>query len=381
MGNVTKRRLLFLMPSLAGGGAERTLINLFKAIDYTRYEVHLVVVAKYGPYVKQVPQEVQTTYLFNSNLVVRILALLQKKTGWEWLFKQRIQRKLGKQTFDVGISFLDSNFTNLLFFVEGIKRRFTWVHSSYKSYRNFARFYENKAYREKLIKERYSRLDGICFVSHDALEEFKEVFGEYDDMRVVYNLIDSNGVLEKACVEKADKVDTRFQFVALGSLLPVKGFDRLIRAAKILKDQGEEFLVTIAGRGPEEDQLKKLVDENQLNNYISFAGFLSNPYSLLKSADAFVMSSVSEALPTVLCEAMILGKPTVVTNCSGCRELVEQGKYGLMAEQDDADLASKMSQYITNPELLEHFHKQSLERANIFNDQAMLAEYYDVFER
>jgi len=90
------------------------------------------------------------------------------------------------------------------------------------------------------------------------------------------------------------------------------------------------------------------------------------------------MSSVSEALPTVLCEAMILGKPTLVTNCSGCRELVDHGIFGIMAEQDDNDLAEKMIQYLSIPEFIDYYHKKSLERALLFDDSQILAEYYRI---
>jgi glycosyltransferase involved in cell wall biosynthesis len=99
----------------------------------------------------------------------------------------------------------------------------------------------------------------------------------------------------------------------------------------------------------------------------------------MKNSDVFVMSSVSEALPTVLCEAMILGVPSLVTNCSGCRGLVDHGEYGLISEQNDHDLATKMIRYMENPELLDYYSKQSLERAKLFEDERILKSYYNIF--
>jgi glycosyltransferase involved in cell wall biosynthesis len=123
-----------------------------------------------------------------------------------------------------------------------------------------------------------------------------------------------------------------------------------------------------------------MIHDLGLKNEIILHGFLSNPYPMMKNSDVFVMSSESEALPTVLCEAMILGLPSLVTNCSGCRGLVDGGEYGMMAEMDDHDLAEKMIQYIENPELLEHYHKKSLERAELFDDERILQAYYDIFD-
>lgn len=368
-----KQKILFLMPSLAGGGAERTLINLLHKLDYTLFEVDLVLVLKDGVYLKDVPDEVNSIYLFQNKLLVRILAWLQKKTGFNYLLRNRTENKI-QDHYNLGISFLDGNFTELLFFIKGIEKRYTWVHSSPKSNQNFAKFYKNENYVQKLKKERYGKLDGIFFVSNDAKKEFIEVFGEYSKMEVIYNFIDSKSVLKKSELQIDSHLEC-FQFIALGSLLPVKGFDRLIKASHIVKEQGFNFKVTILGSGPEKKNLELLVKKYGLNANIDFVGFVENPYPLLKSADVFIMSSVSEALPTVLCEAMILGKATLVTNCSGCREIVENGKYGLMAEQNEESLAENMIKYLTDPNLIDHYEKQSKERAKLFNDELILETY------
>lgn len=368
-----KQKILFLIPSLTGGGAERTLINLLQKLDYTKFEVDLVVVLKDGIYLENVPTAVNCIFLFNSSFLVRTLAWLQKKIDFNYILKKRTENKITGQ-YDLGISFLDGNFTDLLFLIKGLKKRFTWVHSSYQSNQNFARFYENTNYVQKLKKERYGRLNGIYFVSNDAKEEFIEVFGEYPKMEVIYNFIDTKSVLKKSVSETYSKNDV-FEFIALGSLLKVKGFDRLIRASKIVKEKGFDFKISILGSGPEKNNLESLVKENNLINTIDFLGFVSNPYPLFKNAAVFIMSSVSEALPTVLCEAMILGKATLVTNCSGCREIVGNGIYGLMAEQSDQSLAENMIKYISNANLIEHYELQSLERAKLFDDRLILEAY------
>ncbi|MCW2120283.1 glycosyltransferase [Flavobacterium sp. 7A] len=374
-----KHKLLFLIPSLTGGGAERTLINLLQKLDYSKFEVDLVVVLKDGIYLENVPNEVKCIFLFHNKMLVRILAWMQKKIGFNYLLKKTTQNKIRGQ-YDLGISFLDGNFTDLLFFMKGLKKRFTWVHSSYQTNRNFARFYENTKYVQKLKEERYGRLDGIYFVSNDAKEEFIEVFGEYPKMEVIYNFIDTKSVLKKAELETYPKSNL-FEFVALGSLLTVKGFDRLIRASKIVKEKGFNFKVSILGSGAEKNNLESLVKEINLKENIDFLGFISNPYPLLKNADVFIMSSVSEALPTVLCEAMILGKATLVTNCSGCREIVANGHFGLMAEQSDQSLAENMIKYVSDPNLVIHYELQSLKRSELFDDKLVLAAYNEILSQ
>ncbi len=372
-----KRKILFLIPSLAGGGAERTLINLLKRVDLSLYDIDLVTVLKKGPYLDQIPEGIKLIYLFKNVFFVRVLAFLQKNIGFVALFKM-VMRKKVQDAYDVSICYLDSNFTDLLFLIDNPGKCYTWVHSSYKSYDNFYKFYKHEGYRNKLIKNRYSRLDGIFFVSDDARQEFIEVFGRFPKMEVVYNMIDKDMVLRKA-MEPVSFNDSTFSFVAVGSLFPVKGFDRLIRSAKLLKDRGHVFQVHILGKGMEENNLKGLVNQFLLQDVVIFHGFSSNPYPIMKAADAFVMSSVSEALPTVLCEAMILGKPVIVTNCSGCRELVDHEKYGLMAEQDDTSLAGKMEQFILDEALLKNYARQSVGRSSVFETEKVIQKYYDIF--
>jgi glycosyltransferase involved in cell wall biosynthesis len=282
--------------------------------------------------------------------------------------------------YDVGISFIDSNFTDLLFFKENLKRRVAIIHSSYLTHDNYERFYRHAHIRNKLNSKRYSNLDGIYFVSYESKDEFLQLFDEQPNMGVIPNLIDKEAILTKSNIKSNHKQFEAFTFCAVGSLIPVKGFDRLIRAAKIVSDRGHQFKIQIAGTGPEEQSLKNLVDSLGLNKCIIFSGFLKNPYPFMKNSDAFIMSSVSEALPTVLCEAMILGLPCIVTNCSGCRGLVNSGEYGLMAEQDDEDLANKMTSFIKDPVLLQEFSKQALKRSEIFDDENVLRKYYAIFD-
>ena len=374
----SKRRLLFLMPSLRGGGAERTLINLLHKIDPARYHVDLIVVSKKGPYVEQVPEYVNISYLYQNDYIARILMYLHSKFRLMWFFEKKM-KKIEKK-YDMGISFLDCYVTDLLFMTEKIEKRIAFIHSSYRTHENYERFYSKEKLNRRLRAERYSRLDAIYFVSEDSMKEFIDVMGVYPEMGVVYNLIDREAVIRKSEEPFELLENETFAFSAVGSLMEVKGFDRLIRAAAIVKDKGYSFTIHLAGTGAEEEKLRALICELGLEEEVYLYGFLPNPYPLMKQSDVFVMSSKSEALPTVLCEAMMLGVPTLVTDCSGCRGIVDHGEFGLMAEQDDHDYAGKMMRYMDEPELLVQYREKSLERAEIFDDEKVLNRYYNIFD-
>lgn len=370
-------KLLFVIPSLVGGGAENALIKLLKAMDYKRYRVTLLVVCYRGVYIDQVPANIELKYLFKRDLLVRGLAYLQKKWGWSWPLRWAFRRTM-PDDFDTAVSFLDSNFTDLLFLLRPSTKKITWVHSSYVSNQNFNRFYSNNSYRQRVIEQRYRLLDTLVFVSNDAKQEFIEVMGVFPDMRVLYNLFDEDEIRRKAMLPIPVGASTDFTFVAVGSLLPVKGYDLLIAAAKIAIQQGYRFRVEIVGKGPEEEVLKREIQTLGLEEVVVFRGYQKNPFAYIQSGDVFVMTSVSEALPSVLCEALILGKPVLITDTPGCREVIEWGKYGMMTERNREAFAYQMMACIDDPSLVEQFRNLSVERGKGFSKAATLEAYQAV---
>lgn len=371
---------MFLLPSLSGGGAERTLINILKNFDYSKFIVHLVIVDYRGVYKNKINKNVKVIPLFKRfYLLIKLSNYLQKKLNFNFFLEYYFKKKTDKY-YDTAISFLDSNFTDLLFSIPNVKKRITWVHSSYKTNNNFYKFYKNKEYRDRLVKDRYSKLDSIVFVSRDSKKEFIELFGQYKRMPVIYNFLNEKEIPRVSIVNKPKKAQNQIKFIALGSLYPVKGYDLLISATEIVEKKYKNFKIEIYGKGFLEYELKNLIKKKNLQKFIKFKGFTTNPYSELIKTDVFIMTSRSEAMPLSLCEAMVMGKPVLVTNASGCREVVDYGKYGLMAETNAKSIAEKMELYICDQNLLNKYSNLSIERGKIFSDDKILNEIYSEIE-
>jgi glycosyltransferase involved in cell wall biosynthesis len=92
------------------------------------------------------------------------------------------------------------------------------------------------------------------------------------------------------------------------------------------------------------------------------------------------MTSVSEAMPMALCEAMILGKPTLVTNCSGCREVVGYGEFGMMVNQTPEAIAEGMKLYITKETLKVKYAEKALDRANDFKKSEIINKIKNIIQ-
>jgi glycosyltransferase involved in cell wall biosynthesis len=147
-----------------------------------------------------------------------------------------------------------------------------------------------------------------------------------------------------------------------------KDFPTLIEAFRLLRDKAMARLI-ILGEGEERGQLEALIMASGLSADVDLHGFVENPYAYLSRADAFVLSSRWEGLPTVLIEALACGCPVVATDCpSGPREILEGGLYGtLVPVGDAAALCAAMYQVLkTRPAkqlLREHAMNYSVDRA------------------
>jgi glycosyltransferase involved in cell wall biosynthesis len=373
-------KVLFLIHSLEEGGAERVLTNMLKMFDFTRFEVHLCVVENRGIYFKEVPQQVKVIRLFNHILFSRLLIKLHVKFNLN-LYLRLVVNAQVREHYDVGISFLDSAYTDFLFFLgKKIKRKITWVHSSYKTYSNFGRFYKG-AYKKRITRHRYGKLDDIVFVSNDSRREFEEIFGRMRSTHVILNLLNIEEIHTRSDMELDVSFDSKVtNIVAVGVLLPVKGYDKLIQAAMLLKEENLKFKIRILGNGYLEESLHALIRDLGLEDEVELCGFRFNPYPYMKESDVFVMTSISEGWPTALCEALVLELPVVVTDCSGCRELVANGEYGIMVQQSAVAIAEGLKQLIEKPEKLQYYQKRSAVRKLIFDDEVILQQVYDLIE-
>lgn len=377
---MVRKRVLFIIPSLEEGGAERVLVNLLGKLDYNRYEVDLCVVENRGIFLNQIPQQVKLVTIFNSSLFCKILVNLHIRFNINRLYKWIVNSRI-PGNYHIGISFLDSSFTDILFFLDDkISKRIAWVHSSYQTYNNFGKFYKGP-YKDRLVQKRYGKLDHIIFVSNDSMQEFEEIFVIKTPKSVIYNVLDTKKIYKLADYPINEEFDENLiNIIAMGVLLPVKGYDLLIKAASLLKKDGLKFKIRILGNGFLEQELLLLIKNLELEDVIELKGFHINPYPFLKQSDVFVMTSLSEGLPTALGEAMILGLPVVVTDCSGCRELVDEGQYGVMADKTAEGIYSGLKTLINNSELRSFYGRKSRERAEIFDDEVILEKVYSIID-
>ena len=161
-----------------------------------------------------------------------------------------------------------------------------------------------------------------------------------------------NAVVDEQVIAKSltntDEFESSEYFCAVGRLVEQKGFDMLIQAYAQARQANNNLpKLIIVGIGDLLDELTHLAESLNIKEYVQFYGFTENPYYIIRNAQAFILSSRHEGMPTALVEAMYLNTPVIAFDCpTGPSELIENGINGFLVETNNVDkLADAISHY------------------------------------
>lgn len=169
----------------------------------------------------------------------------------------------------------------------------------------------------------------------------------------------------------------------LGRLDPAKGFAWLIEALAILRSEHPLALVAIAGAGPLREELAAQAAAAGVADRVVFLGFQSDVTLVLDACDVFVLSSLSEALPFALLEAMAHELPAVGTTVGGVPEVIIPGETGfLAAPRDPTSLAAAIRPLLLSAELRERMGRAARERVfKHFHEADMVRKTIEVYHQ
>ena len=207
----------------------------------------------------------------------------------------------------------------------------------------------NKSYLTGLVVSQWSIVDR-------PWEKRKNEFRKQIENKIVVNY---HGIDLKKFARPSSMVHrpSSFRILSVGSLLECKGFEYLIEACRILKEQGVEFECTIAGGGRLEQSLKSQVSRIKLEDKVKFTGYITQDklIPIYKQADVFVLAMVPEihwGIPNVLLEAGASSVPIVCTMLPSIPELVQDGETGfIIPAKDPAAIAVIIEKLYRDPEL------------------------------
>ncbi|MDO4465984.1 MAG: glycosyltransferase [Bacillota bacterium] len=363
-----KKKVLFVIPTLRMGGAEKSLVSLLKSLDSDKYEVDLFLFEKGGILQKDVPSWVHIleedrktramilelrTYFKDllkschfgaalARLSITVLPKLTKKKVFSW---NRIKKYIAplEKEYDVAIGYLEG--VTDFFVMDKViaKKKIGWIHID---------FTEHNVFPEEI--EYYQKFDYLATISQICLDAFlKKIPQVKDKMCVIENITLAEDVIQKSLEDVTDNWDeNRVHLVSVGRLEYQKGMDIGAQSAKVLKEKGIPFCWHVYGQGSMKEEIEQYIQANHLEDCFILEGLRSNPYPYMKKADILVQPSRWEGKSIVLDEAKILGKAIVVTDYPSVNDQIQDGITGKIVAIDPVLIADGIECLIQNQQLI-----------------------------
>lgn len=349
-----KKKIAFYIESMIVGGAEKVLIDLVNNLNPNQFDIWVIAIFKKSVYTNY---EFQFSEQFNTN--INYIFLIDNSKQWKYtafnfLFnkvnKKWIYSFLVKEKFDVEIAFYEGLPTMFVSHSSQKSKKIAWLHTlQNRLYQNFSR-----TELQKKIDD-YSRFNKIIGVSESVCDSFVNFFPKLQAV-CCYNPINEKKIVEQSYSEELKSINKNIlSFVAVGRLIEIKGFERLINIFYKIKKLGYHFELNIIGDGELKSALQEKIDSFQLHNEVRLLGFKSNPYPYIKHADVLVCSSFQEGFGMVLVEALTLNVPVISTDCGGMNEIIDSGNNGIICENSEEKLFETILKICQNPSLLEEF--------------------------
>lgn len=364
---MTKRQVLFILPSYNIGGTTVSTRNLISVLDPNKYDVKVWAINPNGLLnwmYDDVPQ-------LKTCFVAQALALdgWRKERNWPRrfaaavvrfvanhstrfrlsLYRHSIKKCIGIQVFDTIVA-CEEGFTTAFVSHISCNNRVAWVRCDYK------RYYETRHERKELFYEQYNHI--VC-VAEQTRKNFVEIYPNLIDRTVcIYNPQDSKLILSQADI---DDHDVRFRkettvIVSMGRLSKVKRFCEIPSIARKLVERGVNFVWYIIGDGEERFAIADAIEQQAVGNRVIMLGAKSNPHFYIKRADLYVCLSSSEACPRVINEAKILGTPVISTDFPTVYEYLEDGLNGRIVSLENMPQA--IIDLLTNEKLYLHIKEE-----------------------
>lgn len=363
-----KKRLFIAIQYLEIGGAERSLIGLLNAIDYTRYEVDLFIYRHTGEFMNLIPKEVNILpeikkYTTLSRPMKEIIQEgdIDIAVGRIWAHYQakRFQKKtqakesiaifqyvasyttpflpslkhLGE--YDLAISFLIPH--NIVRDKVKAKQKWAWIHTDYS-------FVSLDTAHELPVWNAY---DQIISISESVTQGFLSKFPSLKNkIRLMENILSEKFVQEQA-EEKISLPETNaIRLCTVARFSYPKAIDRAVHICKAIVDKGLNIVWYIVGYGGDEAMIRKQIQETGMEKHFILLGKQMNPYPFIKACDIYVQPSRYEGKAVTVREAQILGKPVVITNFPTASSQLTNGIDGIIVPNEIEEAAQGISDFI-----------------------------------
>lgn len=357
------KKLLIFGYTMDMGGAEKVLTDFLKVLK-PKYDIDLALLKAQGELMSEIPGGVKIIEMRKGLLSYVLFRYVP------FFRKRKINKIVNSSDYDVAIGFIEGRSATWVADIKKDIKKIVWVHNDVNKF--------DIGISEKEILDSYAKVDNIITVAEQSKKSFSEKYGFPENkIEVLYNLIDENSIEQKS-KESVEPNDV-FTFLNVGRMRPQKRQDRLVEIARRFKEKGYKFRIQIIGDGPEEDKIKALIKEKNVEDVVELKGLILNPYPYIKQADCVVVSSDFEGYSIAVKETLFLKKAMISTDVSGVREIFENDRYGIVTENNTEDLCLKMEMVLKGEIDLKKIEAE-LQKFDGSND-AIIKQLFSIIER
>ncbi len=351
------------------GGLENGVVNLINHLPESKYRHAVICATDYTDFAKRIQRDGVQVYALHKRPGNDFVAQYQL---WKLLRQIKPQivhtRNFGTIEYSIpaflaGVSYrVHGEHGRDMLDIDGSKRKY------------------------KLLRKGYSPFINRFVAMSQDLQQWLQNDVGIDAEKIVqlYNGVDFSRFSAAAAPALAQKLGLPpgcFVIGTVGRQQEEKDQRTLIEAFNLLAglpiSQDRELRLVLVGNGPEENNLKNLVNQCNLADKVLFLGVRNDVSQIMALLDLFVLPSLGEGISNTILEAMASGLPVVATNVGGNPELVVEGETGrLVPSQAPKQMARVINDYLNMPQQLAQHGKQGQQRARqLFSLEAMIAHY------
>ncbi len=396
--NYFHNKIIYLIPSLGVGGAERQLINLInylsKPLTLKKHEEFEILLVCFNHktfsndfYLSQLANNIRIIDLSEGVGFKLLIKELRKNKKYFWLGKNlihynRLEELVALEKPQILHAWLDT--PSICGAIAGISNKVPNIIISTRSL-NPSNFLSNRFYR-KSVYQALSNYKQITFLNNSnagAISYEKWLGLKKGYVKVIYNgfEIESLKTLHSNLIQKS-----KSSKIIIGGVMRFnyeKNLDLWIKVAKNLSEKSDLVNFVIIGDGPELSRVRRLIKKLELTKFIQLFKPTNNIYSHMSKFDVLLLTSRIEGLPNVLIEAQLLGIPVVSTNCGGAIETFIDSSSGILVDNYNPKLiADTLFLLVSDREVLSRYSVNATEQAaQRFNIDTIAQQYVNIYNK
>lgn len=334
------KKVLFVLQEYTQGGITKCLENMLGFIPQTDLDIYVYSLYEDGgDYYKRVFSDRIVSksklyyYLHDNKYTRKLMGAYNKMThrfNFGFLYRHEATYLQNKYHFDVVVAYHEGMTVEFASYFSDAKK-VTWFHCDPKILgRSMLEDYS----------QYYNQMNIVVGVSNVVKTSFLELMPHFKgEVQVIHNLLDTDMIKDKSKEHISDfpkHKDVAFNIISIGRSTKVKQFEKIPEIMHRIIEQGIHHVYwhIIASGNECNQEIVQAIEDNGMKNHVILLGEKDNPYPYIKHSDLLVSTSYSEAYPTVINEAQVLGVPVMANNYPSAKEIISTG-CGIVCSLDD----------------------------------------------